>query len=410
MQNIPRSTAPKITLRPSAKILLRKMIYFYGPILRSDLAECLDVTSTTVTTNINVMLTAGSLCELEDANSPEGKIGRKASLIDINAASHYFIGVEIRQSARHICLTDYRGRVLFKHSDIELIRDYDENIRRVCSMICKLLSGSPVPRERISGIGIAIPGVVDWENGVLLAHHQYRWFNRNVREDIQRGCSFDGIIAIGNDANARALGIQLYQREQFNGTSTLAYLFVARGISCPFILRDTNLHSRALGLGELGYMLLTPPNFGDSLGLGGTLSSFSGERSLADKCLALIAENKSPFLREICEGKRPTIQQILQAQQQGESSVCELIRQSLEYLGYAICNVCNFILPDAFIIDARVADSAENRAYLMSVIREHLMLQDRTHTQFHFVETNDFNGARSAAALAIRAQLNLIED
>ena len=221
MQNIPRSTAPKITLRPSAKILLRKMIYFYGPILRSDLAECLDVTSTTVTTNINVMLTAGSLCELEDANSPEGKIGRKASLIDINAASHYFIGVEIRQSARHICLTDYRGRVLFKHSDIELIRDYDENILRVCSMICKLLSGSPVPRERISGIGIAIPGVVDWENGVLLAHHQYRWFNRNVREDIQRGCSFDGIIAIGNDANARALGIQLYQREQFNGTSTL---------------------------------------------------------------------------------------------------------------------------------------------------------------------------------------------
>lgn len=410
MYNSIRLTPPKIAPRPQARVLIHKMIYFYGPILRSEIAESLALTTTTITTNVNAMIQSGSVCELEDSRQTESRVGRKASPVDIVPSSKYFLGVEMRQSARRLCLTDYRGQIVYSASDERPLPEYEANLESACTLISDALRNTSVPREKIMGLGVAVPGVIDWENGLLLAHHQYRWFNRNVRGDIAAKTGFDGIISIGNDANARALGTQLYHREIMNGVTTLAYLFIARGISCPFILRDTNLRSHSLGIGELGYMILDPKAPEDSVGLRGRLSSFSGERSLSDKCKQLIANGQAPFLAKICGDSRPNIAQILEAQKHGETSVCAIIEEALDYLAYGVCNVCNFIQPNCLLIDARITEAEENRKRFLQTVDQHMMLPSKGKPDFIFVEADEYNGARCAAALAIRTELNQVTD
>lgn len=409
MQNFSMGVPPKIASRPQARVLIRKMIYFYGPMLRMDVAESLSLTNPTITTNVNAMIAAGVLREIDDA-SQEGRVGRRASLVDIVPQSKYFIGLEVRQSVRRVCLTDYRGSIVYTDADEQPIPDYDSNIASACRLVRRLLDHPPVPVEKIRGLGAAIPGVVDWENGMLLEHRQYRWFNRNVREDIRSGIGFSGPIAIGNDANARALGAQLYRREVMNGTTTLAYLFIARGISCPFILRDSYLASHTMGIGELGYMILDPKATGDSLGLHGRLSSYAGERALSGKCAQLIEAGQAPVLAGICGGRKPDISKILAAQQQGEESVCALIQEALDYIAYGICNVCNFIQPDCLLVDARITEPEENRKRLLQTIDQNLMIQAKGNPRVIFVEADEYSGARCAAALAIRHELNQIAD
>ena len=101
---------------------------------------------------------------------------------------------------------------------------------------------------------------------------------------------------------------------------------------------------------------------------------------------------------------------LLAAQQQGEESVCALIQEALDYIAYGICNVCNFIQPDCLLVDARITEPEENRKRLLQTIDQNLMIQAKGNPRVIFVEADEFNGARCAAALAIRHELNQIAD
>ena len=63
---------PRVKVTNQSSIL--QMVYHCGPITRADIAKRLDLTLPTITTNINTMITAGLVRELD---SPEpAEIGR----------------------------------------------------------------------------------------------------------------------------------------------------------------------------------------------------------------------------------------------------------------------------------------------------------------------------------------------
>lgn len=62
-----------------------RMIYYYGPIKRADIAEMLGLTLPTITACVNKMITAGIVHEVDGIAS--GSLGRKAHLIDITAGA-----------------------------------------------------------------------------------------------------------------------------------------------------------------------------------------------------------------------------------------------------------------------------------------------------------------------------------
>ena len=86
-----------------------KMIYFYGPIKRSDIAEQLGLTMPTITTNVNSLIGAGLVQEEENAPCPAGNRGRKARPVDIVPDAQHYVGIEMRGSRRVICVQNFRG-------------------------------------------------------------------------------------------------------------------------------------------------------------------------------------------------------------------------------------------------------------------------------------------------------------
>lgn len=126
--------------------------------------------------------------------------------------------------------------------------------------------------------------------------------------------------------------------------------------------------------------------------------------------MQLIANGQAPILSQICGGSRPNILQILQAQERGEAGVCALIEEALDYIAYAVCNICNFIQPDCLLIDARITSAEENRRRFLQTVDQNLILPSKGKPDFIFVEADEYNGARCAAALAIRTELNQVAD
>ena len=94
---------------------IRKIIYLRGPVLRSSIAEDLHLTLPTITTNVNAMLQSGIL--FEDRDNVVMTPGRSALPVDIVPNSRYFIGVEITQLSRSVCICNYRGAIVYTSID-----------------------------------------------------------------------------------------------------------------------------------------------------------------------------------------------------------------------------------------------------------------------------------------------------
>ncbi len=426
-----------------------KIIYYFGPIKRADIADRLDLTLPTITTNVNDMIAEGIVRETGICGADGKRVGRKARLVEIVPQARHFIGIEITGTRRAICVVDYCGKVLESYYDSEHCVDYEENIRKTCGIadfigieitgtrraICVVdycgkvlesyydsehcvdyeenirktcgiaeacLSRLHLSWQDIYGVCIGLPGVVDRAEGVLKVHPGNQWINKNIRADFKQLTGYEGDVAVENNACARASGVKLYRRELLSDVQSFVYLFVDRGIACPLIVNSFHYTESVVGAGEVGHMVMEPGGARCSCGNDGCLEAYSSDRAVIDRCVEAMADGKASVLREICkEDQRPSIAQILAAQKAGDPQVCRIVEKAVYTLGIAVANIVNFTSPDTILIDCKLFSEEENRKLILDTARKNLCNKTYRGVQSVFVEPSNDSGAKGAAAVAI---------
>ena len=124
-----------IRVKKQNETLIKEIIYKYGPISRSQIAEMLSLTPPTITTNVNGLIRQGFVYETSQdekteepaastaengaeekagKSSREGRrpLGRRPVQIDFVADACYVIGAEINKYQIAVCLMDLRGNVI----------------------------------------------------------------------------------------------------------------------------------------------------------------------------------------------------------------------------------------------------------------------------------------------------------
>ncbi len=382
---------------------IRKIIYYDGPILRAEIAKRLGLTVPTITTNVNSMISCGLVSETDGSSVPTNTLGRKAKPIDIVQDSRYFIGAELHRHARYFVITDYRGKIVHSEKDGENIVEYEDMIRAAGIIIKKMLNAGIVPRGKIGGIGLAVPGVINPETGLLGVLKPYGWKNKDIVRDIRQYIDYDGPVKIENDARARAYACQLFQRALLKDSSSYTYLYVKDGISCPFFTNADNFQIHVIAPGELGYMVIIPGMPGDN----GRLNSLAGERAVKEFCHSAMVQGEAKILSEICpENAAPNINQIVQAQKRGDAAIDKIITNAVRYLGIGVANSENFVHSDTLLVDSKYFGHEPNRELLRKTIYENLIHPDFFTPEIVFVTPEEYNGARGGAAVAIMADLD----
>ncbi|MDF2510743.1 MAG: hypothetical protein K0S04_609 [Herbinix sp.] len=385
---------------------IRQMIYHDGPISRIEISEKLSLTLPTITTTVNFLLSKGLIKEVENTKASEKALGRKASLIDIEDDGGYFIGIEMRGALRRACITDYRGKSLKTIADDTAYYDYDEAITQTCELVKKLLRTSKIPKAKIAGIGLCLPGLVDRNEGILTVHPGYGWENKNVRSDLSRLLNYSGPISIENNAGARAYGSYLFGHERMDNYQSFAYFLVSTGIACPLMYTHLSFHESIIGQGEVGHMIIDSSGPVCNCGNHGCLEAFSSERAIIANCIEAIHKGQATILSQLCNNTdAPTIYEILQAQSEGDQTINTILENAIFHLGIAIANIDNFVKPQCILIDSHLFQSQKNQEQLMSVIHKNLYTATNMDTEFLFVEPNEFSGAEGAAAVAVQNDL-----
>lgn len=395
-----------LRVKASNQSAILRTIYYYGPISRAEIAQRLDLTIPTITTNINRMLRDGLVKESYLNGKAPKPSGRRAHLLEINPKAAYFGGVELKGNRWSVCVTDFCGNILSAAEGELEDSVYSNFINRIGKDFMACLAESGKKPEDLCGIGISLPGMVDRRQGLLKINARFKWIKKDVCRDFAQVTGYEGKITLENNAISRGMKMHLFYWDKLEKGKSFAYLVVSAGIACPLFMNTSSYRGSVVGAGEAGHMIVEPRGRQCACGNHGCLEAYAGEDAIINDCKKEMEQGRAGILQELCEdGRLPGILEILQAQEAGDADVCRIVENAIYILSLAVNNIINFSMPDFMMIDCRLFKNERNRQLLLERTQSGLHYHAYYKTAIFFVESDKEVGALGAAATAIDERL-----
>ncbi|MFM8320445.1 MAG: ROK family protein, partial [Chloroflexota bacterium] len=179
--------------------------------------------------------------------------GRRPRLLRINDRLGYLVGLDIGATSIDAVLTDISGNIIQRGSDSADVRTPpDEFMQRCSELVLQLTSRQGCRPEQVLGIGVGVPGPVDFARGVLVAPPLMPdWENFPIRDFFQRTFP-SAYVVIDNDVNIMALGEQRAGDGQ--GLEHFLFIKIGTGIGCG-IVSNGKIHRGSIGCaGDIGHI------------------------------------------------------------------------------------------------------------------------------------------------------------
>jgi glucokinase len=277
-----------------------------------------------------------------------------------------------------------------KYKRIRTYANGETSIERLINLIKETLPSG----EQIDAVGIALPGPIDPQKGVILrAPNLPEWENMPIPQRIEAEIGAPAFM--GNDANLAALGEWQYGAGQ--GHHDLLYLTVSTGIGGGIICNDQLLLG-AHGLGaELGHVTILAEGPLCSCGQPGHLEALASGTAIA----AYVAMQLSEGRESLLSGK-PETKEISQAAKNGDKLAVEAFERAGYYLGLGVANYLMIFNPSIVIFGGGVSKVGNllfepmRRTLRESVLSNHY-LEDLIITTSSL---DDYTGLYGALALA----------
>ena len=343
--------APHITstkeLRKLNQHRILRAIYFNEPVSRQDLREYTDLSTATIT-NLTAKLIAEGI--VVEAGTVESQGGRPRVLLTINKEYGYFIGVDLGET--HIRFELFDIKMELKQSitywlDEECIQP-EEVIEKIVAGYQVLLADSGLPEDKIIGIGIGVPGVVERDGGISVVAPNWGWHNVSLLSQLKEKIA--PLTILDNGAKAMSLAEMWFGTGK--GYDNLIALLIGTGVGTGIIWNGLLLRGLTNSAGEWGHTTLALDGRPCRCGGKGCLETYIGANGIAQTLRESVPD--SPILNS--ENQLRLLQNIAMAVEQGEESARWVIRETTRFLGAGIANLINLYNPRLIVLGGWVSD------------------------------------------------------
>ena len=216
----------------------------------------------------------------------------------------------------------------------------------------------------VSSVGIAIPGLINKENGGVA-------YSVNIPEHSSLNIAEAARVATGlpvileNDANAAAYAE--YMLGAGKGSSSMFYATIGDGVGGAFILNGKLWHGAAGYAGEFGYIAI------DSEGT--RLEEVASAANIVRRTRNRFNRDSTSSLGKLPE-ERIGIAEIVRAGEEGDEFAHLMLERTGTYVGTAIANVINLLNVETIVVGGEITqakdiviDAITNRAKELSFSR-----------------------------------------
>jgi predicted NBD/HSP70 family sugar kinase len=332
----------------SAGALLR-LIREEVAVTRADLARVTGLARSTVAQRVDALLANGLV---RDTGGSVSTGGRPPAVLAFNRDAGVVLVADLGATHARVAVSDLAGTPLAEGAaDLDIALGPERVLEWVHDWFTKLLEEVGRSEADLRGIGIGVPGPVEFESGhpvnppIMPGWDDFPipdWFDGRYRAP----------VLVDNDVNIMARG---EHRMHWRETEHLLLIKVGTGIGCG-IVADGHIHRGARGAaGDIGHIRATSSeDVVCRCGNIGCLEAIAGGQALAQRLAAQGADASRS-------------RDVVRLVRSGHPGAIRMVRDAGRILGEVLAGTVNFFNPAVIVIGGDIAEAHEQ---LLAGVRE----------------------------------------
>jgi predicted NBD/HSP70 family sugar kinase len=325
-------------IKKQNKIMILNVIRNKRPISRADIAKITGMSPTSVGRIVSELEEIGLIKETELFSNG---VGRKAMLLDIDAKSVLNVGVYLNRDITRIGIVDFDGNIIkdetIKYSTSGIAPEVV--IDNLADYIEKIINESNVDIKKINGIGIGIPGIIDFKLGKVVFSAQLGWRDIDVASRITKKLNIR--TTIDNTVKLKALAES--SQKAFEDSHRIVLMSFGSGVGSALVIDGEIFRGNKNIAGEIGHTTVEPNGMLCECGRRGCLQTY-----IADSALIQEARKVSDV---------SSVRDIFDAANRKEDWAINILDMTATYISIAINNVLCMYNPDTVILGGRLIES-----------------------------------------------------
>jgi glucokinase-like ROK family protein len=371
-----------------------------GPLSRSEIADRLSYSRSKITTVVGDLIETGILEEVGDGDSTGG---RRPRFLDFNANFGYVVGIDLGASSLDIAIADFKGQIVDRQYMPSDVREGpDAILALIRNILLDRIDHLSIPSAKIYGIGIGVPGPVEFSTGLLIAPPIMPGWEAFPIKAFFVEAFPAAVVIVDNDVNVMAMG----ELRGGAGRSEENFLFVkvGTGIGCGIVCNGHIYRGSNGCAGDIGHICADYNGTTCHCGNVGCLEAMAAGPAIAALAKEAALTNKSVILAKYLTARdgELTAEDVGAAASEGDRVANEIIRDSGRMIGEVLASLVNFFNPSLILIGGGV--SKIGHQFLASIRRGVLHRSLPLSTRHLRIDTSQMGpdaGVNGAIALAL---------
>ena len=311
---------------------------------RAELARKFEVSRSTVSAVIAVLIEERLVEEANGANRATNAAGRPGTLVTLAAPKGYFVGIDFGRLFIKAAIADANYRILEQvSSDFDIDMPADMALDLAAANVAKIVAAAGIDRTEIKAVGIGVPGPVDAATGQLHAGSILaRWVGTDVPGGLSRRLGLP--VYMDNDANLGALAERVYGAARETGVAL--YVLLSVGVGLGIVINGQVFRGSSGIAGELGHVVVDEHGAVCRCGSRGCLE-------------ALVSVNALAKALSVSHGEISSDEMLRQAVA-GDVGANRIVADAGALVGRSVGHLCNYFNPELIIVGGELMRAGES--------------------------------------------------
>jgi glucokinase-like ROK family protein len=334
--------------------------------------------------------------------------GRRAETLRLARGLGVLLGVALGATGLEVGVLAPDLALLAHHSEPADVRDGPAIVlSRVRLLMRELLKQCGARPRDVIGIGIGVPGPVDFGLGQLVNPPLMpEWDAYSIRDDLR--ADYAAPVFVDNDVNVMALG-ELWRMQR--GLQNFLVIKVGTGIGCGIVCHGQVYRGANGSAGDVGHICVDPHGPRCHCGNLGCVETMAAGPAIARAATEAAQTGQSSLLAQmLAERGVLKLQDVAQASRAGDVAANAIVQRSGALIGQMLASVVNFYNPSHVFIGGGIQKIGPLflAAVRQSVYHRSLALSTR-HLEIQYTPLGERAGLIGAGVLAMQESLKVRE-
>ena len=333
-------TANRQLIRAINRSTVLNVVKAESPVSRTEIGRLSGLSPATVS-EITADLIAEGLIYEKAAGDSTG--GRPPILLALNRDAAYVVGLKLAERQISAAITDIEATILCTLTvPVTGMTVVERAVAALAGAVEQVIARASVSRERVTGVGIGLAGIIDAGRGLCRYSPFLDWRDVPLKQLVEEEIGIP--VYIDNDVNTLAMAEKWFGAGQ--GVDDFLVVTVGRGVGLGIVVNGQFYRGTRGGGGEFGHTVMDPDGPLCDCGKRGCLEAYVADPALVRAARDAAAQGRLGSV----DPDQLTVERVTELARAGDGTLREVFAQAGRMLGMGIANLVNIFNPALIII------------------------------------------------------------